>query len=65
MQHDGAGFEQNEAVILEDWHLSEGLQRTIFRLVLIALFQEARFVRHNRDRWSLAHGLFVLYRTAR
>jgi hypothetical protein len=39
------GFEQHEAVFLEDRHLPEGLQRAIVRFVLIAQLEEARLVR--------------------
>ena len=45
MEHDGSGFEEDEAVFLEHRHLPEGLQRAIVRFVLIALFEEARLVR--------------------
>ena len=48
MEHDGAGFEEDEAVLLEDRHLPEGLQRAILRLVLIALLEKARLVRQAR-----------------
>ena len=48
MQHDGSGFEEDEAVVLEDRHLPEGLQRAIVHLVLIALFKQARLVRETR-----------------
>ena len=42
VEHDGAGFEEHEAVLLEDRHLPERLQRAIVGLVLIALLEEAR-----------------------
>jgi hypothetical protein len=44
MEHDGSGFEEDEAVFFEDRHLPEGLQRTIVGFVLIALFKETRLV---------------------
>jgi hypothetical protein len=47
MKHDGARFEENEAVFLKERYLPKGLQRAIFRLVLIALFQEARLIRQS------------------
>ena len=45
IEHDGSGFEEDEAVFLEDRHLPEGLQRAIVRFVLIALFKETGLVR--------------------
>jgi hypothetical protein len=36
MQHYGSGFEEDEAVFLEDRDLPEGLQRAILRFVLVA-----------------------------
>ena len=45
VEHDGSGFEEDQAVFLEDRYLPEGLQRAVVRLVLIALLEEARLVR--------------------
>src|SRR6185295_20396750 len=47
MEHDGPGFEEHEAVFLEDRHLPEGLQRAIVRLLLVALLEEPRPVRQT------------------
>ena len=38
------GFEQHEAVFLEDRHLPEGLECAVIRFILIALFEETGFV---------------------
>jgi hypothetical protein len=47
VQHDGAGFEQHEAVVLENRHLAERLQRAVVGLVLVALLEQARLVRQS------------------
>src|SRR5262245_3368645 len=44
VQHDGARFEQHKVVLHEDRDLAERLQRTILRLVPVALLEEARLV---------------------
>jgi hypothetical protein len=44
VEHDGSGFEQHEAVFLEDRYLPEGLQCTVLRLVLISLFEQAGLI---------------------
>jgi hypothetical protein len=47
VEHNGSGFEEDQAVFLENRYLPEGLQRAIVRFVLIALFEEARLVRQT------------------
>src|SRR5262249_14222458 len=44
MEHDGTRFEEDETVLLEDRHLTEGLQGAILRFVLIALLKQSRLV---------------------
>ena len=44
MQDDGPRLEEHKAILFEDRHLTERLQRAVFRLVLIALFQKARAI---------------------
>jgi hypothetical protein len=44
VEHDRAGLEQHEAVLLEDRHLSKGLQSAVLRGVLVTLAEQARAV---------------------
>ena len=45
IEHDSAGFEENEAIILENRHLAKGLERAILRRILIALLKKAGPIR--------------------
>src|SRR2546421_5070906 len=47
VQNDRPALEQHTAVLLEDRHLAEGLQRTVVGLVLVALLQQTRPVRQS------------------
>ena len=45
MKDDRPGLEKDETVLLEHWHLAEGLQCTVIGLVLVALLKQPRAVR--------------------